>query len=171
MSERRFRGLLAAGAAAAALLTSGCATAIHGTRQKVEIITAPEGATAEALGQKVRTPGVLVLPRKAASIEIRIEKEGYAARVVRLTRASSGAVWWNLGAIPVGAIGGAYIGVGGSSGDLSDLGRGTVGFGVGAAALPAVGFGIDYGNGAAYRLVPERVVVKLEPAEPVAQSD
>jgi hypothetical protein len=121
-------------------------------------MTTPEGATATAAGQTVRTPGVLVLPRKSAFVEVRIEKDGYAPRTVRLDRTGSGAVWWNLAGIPAGLA----AGIAGSN--LGNVGSNSAVGGAGGLALAGLGFAVDYGNGAAYELVPSRIVVRLEPA-------
>jgi len=99
----RFRRLSLLFLCALLLLTGGCATVFHDTRQKIEVFTDPPGATATAGDQRVTTPGVLRLPRKAKSTEIRIEKEGYAPRSVILQRRVSGLVWLNF----VGIAGGS----------------------------------------------------------------
>ena len=89
-----------------ALSLSACASAIHGTRQKIEVHTDPPGALAMAEGQSVTTPGVLNLQRKLKDAAIRIEKDGYRPEVVRINRSLSGALWWNLVLIPTGAAAG-----------------------------------------------------------------
>jgi hypothetical protein len=147
------------------LLAGGCASVIHGTRQKVEIFTDPPGATATAGNQQVTTPGVLKLPRKEKNTVIRIEKPGFAPKTVALERRTSGLVWLNLVGIPAGVVGGAYTGEASSGrsdwGALGDMGKGAV---VGAGVIPGVEFWTDFQNGAAYRLDPARIVVRLEPA-------
>ena len=69
-------------------------------------------ATASALGQQVTTPGFLTLPRKAKTLEIKVEKEGYALRTIALRRVTSGLVYLNFIAIPAGIVGGAAAGAG-----------------------------------------------------------
>ena len=150
---------------ALSLLAEGCASLIHGSRQKVEVFTDPPGATATAGGQHVTTPGVLKLPRKVKNTEIQIEKKGFASKTVRLERRTSGLVWLNVIGIPVGVYGGAYAGAASSNdngwfGNLENAGKGAV---VGGAAFPGIGFFTDFQTGAAYRLDPARVVVRLEP--------
>jgi hypothetical protein len=147
------------------LAAGGCASVFHGTRQRVEVFSDPPGATATAGDQHVTTPGVLRLPRKEKSTEIRIEKEGFAPLTVRLERRTSKLVWLNFIGIPVGAYGGAYAGAASSNdngwfGNLENAGKGAV---VGGAAFPGIGFLTDFQTGAAYRLDPARVVVRLEP--------
>jgi hypothetical protein len=159
MSHPLFRGRLAVPGIVGALLASGCATAFHGRSQKVEVVTSPPGAIAEALGQKIRTPGMLRLPREAPFVQIRIQKEGYSPQIVRLDRTGSGAVWWNLAGIPVGLA----AGVAGST--LGSLGSNSTAGGLGGAGLAGLGFAADYSSGAAYELVPRKVVVRLEPVE------
>jgi len=81
-------------------------------------------------------------------------------KTVRLARKVSGAVWWNAGWIVAGgALGLAAAqasvlsGSSNNSGDAISLG----GIGVGG-----LGFLIDYKSGAAYRLEPARLAVKLD---------
>ena len=147
------------------IAAGGCASVLHGSRQKVEVFTDPPGATATAGDQHVTTPGVLTLPRKDKNTEIRIEKDGFASKTVRLDRRTSGLVWLNFIGIPVGVYGGAYAGAASSNdngwfGSLENAGKGAV---VGGAAFPGIGFLADFQTGAAYRLDPARVVVRLEP--------
>jgi hypothetical protein len=141
---------------------SGCATVIHGTRQDVRVETDPPGATASAGDQKITTPGVLSLKRREKALEIVVEKEGYETRRVALTRKDSGWDWLNAIGIPVG------IGVGGAIGHRSDSGflafeGAATGALIGGAVLSGAGFLIDNGNGAAYKLDPPLVVLRLEP--------
>lgn len=155
------------------LASSGCATVFHGTRQRVEIFTEPAGASATADGQSVMTPGVLVLPRKAKNLEIRIEKEGYTPKTVTLRRETSGAVWWNFMGIATGAAAGAAFGDS-TSGSTQGIGPNTAGASgavIGGAVAPAIGFATDYSNGAAYRQSPATVVVKLTPNTVAAVSE
>jgi hypothetical protein len=145
---------------AAALLSAGCATIFHGPMQRIEVVTDPPGATAVAAGASVTTPGFLLLRRDADDLEIRVEKEGYVSKTVRLARRVSGLVWANLGWAGLGAAIGAtqqplFKRASDSPGDAWVVG------GVGAAAF---GFGVDYVTGAAYRLEPVTVVVKLDEA-------
>jgi hypothetical protein len=147
------------------LPAGGCASVFHGTRQKVEVFTDPPGATATAGDQHVTTPGVLKLRRKEKNTEIMIEKEGFAAKTIRLERRTSGLVWLNFIGIPVGVYGGAYAGLSSSNdngwfGSLENMGKGAV---MGGVSFPGLGFLTDYQSGAAYRLDPARVVVRLEP--------
>ena len=164
-----------AAAAAALLLTGGCASLIHGTTQRIEVITAPDGAVATAEGQTVITPGVLRLSRKAKAAEIRIDKAGYVPRVVHLVRVTSGAVWWNFVEIPIGMVAGGAVGsnVTKDDGWFSGLSGAVYGGAAGGVGLTGLGFAVDYANGSAYRLEPTRVVVRMEPVDgtPIARSD
>ena len=169
------RALVLVAAFVALSLTGGCASLIHGTTQRIEVITAPEGAVATAEGQTVTTPGVLRLSRKAKAAEIRIEKAGYVPRVVHLVRVTSGAVWWNFVEIPVGMVAGGAVGSNATKDDgwFSGLSGAVYGGAAGGVGLTGLGFAIDYANGSAYRLEPARVVVRMEPVDgtPIAQSD
>jgi hypothetical protein len=148
-----------------ALAAGGCATVFQGTRQKIEVISEPAGATASALEQQVTTPGVLTLPRKAKTLEIRVEKEGYVARTIVLRRVTSGLVYLNFIAIPAGIVGGAAAGAGLSNdhGWFAGWSEAAYGAAAGGVGLSGAAFAIDYANGSAYRLEPAKVVVRLEP--------
>ncbi|HEY6148761.1 MAG TPA: hypothetical protein VIZ69_13725, partial [Thermoanaerobaculia bacterium] len=98
--DRRVRIYQATVLLALSLVAGGCASVFHGTRQKVEVFTDPPGAIATAGDQSVTTPGVLKLPRKIKNTEIRIEKEGFAGKTIRLERRTSGLVWLNFIGIP-----------------------------------------------------------------------
>jgi hypothetical protein len=153
------------------VLSGGCASVFHGTRQSVEIFTDPPGATATAGDQQVATPGVLKLPRKVKNTEIRIEKEGFAPKSVLLERRTSGLVWLNVIGVPAGVAAGALGGAVSASDVWNGLDNAKVGALAGGALVPAAGFWMDYQNGAAYRLDPARVVVRLEPVAASASKD
>ncbi len=160
----RLAGLILA---APLLLTAGCATIVSGTRQKIDVVTDPPGATASVGPQTVTTPGVLRLPRRSKEIGILVEKPGYATCSVSLKRKQGALTFLNLLGIPAGAAAGTAIG-GASATGLAVLGAGAVGFTAGAVLVPAAALAVDYGTGAAYRLEPERVEITLEAAEPEA---
>lgn len=143
------------------LLAGGCATVFRGTRQSVEVFTDPPGATATAGDQRITTPGTLRLARKEKLTEVRIEKPGYQPRVARIERRASGLVWLNMIGIPAGALAGGVLGSKTGSGWLGNLEEGMA---YGGAIAPAAAFATDYQTGAAYRLVPARLVVKLMPS-------
>ena len=150
-----------------ALSLSACATAIHGTRQKIEVHTDPPGALAMAEGQSVTTPGVLNLQRKLKDAAIRIEKDGYRPEVVRLDRSLSGALWWNLVLIPAGAAAG-WATTPDQSG-LDHMFEREENGALAALILPLVAFGGDSVVGGAYRLDPPYISITLVPLadEPV----
>jgi hypothetical protein len=157
------------------LAAGGCATVFNGTRQKIEVVSEPPGATASALGQQVTTPGILVLPRKAQALEIKVEKEGYEARTIALRRVTSGLVYLDFIAIPAGIVGGAAAGAGLSNdhGWFAGWTEAAYGAAAGGVGLSGAAFAIDYTNGSAYRLEPGKVVVRLEalaPAQAAAAS-
>lgn len=150
------RGLaFALAGAALAVFSSGCATVLHGTHQDVRFITMPPGATAEAKGQSVTTPGSLRLPRKAEKITVHIEKEGYKPVDVVLQREGSGAFWANCALIPVGMV------VGYQFGNRHQWFGGFEEATAGAVLAPLAGFVADAGDSAAYGFQ-EEVVVALE---------
>jgi hypothetical protein len=159
-SRGRSRYSLGLLAILSSLLAGGCATIFRGTRQRVEVFTDPPGATAVSGDQRITTPGVLRLARKAKSTEVRIEKAGYQTRTATLERRADGLIWLNMVGIPAGILAGGAIGRQTGSGWLGNTGEGMA---YGGAIAPAAAFATDYQTGAAYRLVPTRLVVKLEP--------
>ena len=84
------------------ILSSGCATIAHGTRQTVTVTSDPSGATVTVLsgGTVESTPGVtpikLNLTRRDSRITIRLEKDGCPPADVRVKRTTSGWVFGNL---------------------------------------------------------------------------
>jgi hypothetical protein len=84
------------------VLSTGCATIAHGTRQSVTVTSDPTGAAVTVLSNHIvkSTPGVtpitLELTRRDPNITIRVEKAGCAAVDVRLKRSTSGWVFGNL---------------------------------------------------------------------------
>ncbi len=143
----------------------GCATVLHGTRQTIHVETDPPGAMVTVAGERHTSPVDVVLPRKSEGLEVVIEKEGYATKRISLVRKVSGSTWLNFLGIPAGAAAGASIGVNSSS-RSDELQNGAAGMAVGALALTALGFGVDAGMGAMYRLDPPAIAVRLEPAAP-----
>lgn len=148
-------------------LATGCATVIHGVHQDVRVETNPPGATASVNGQTITTPGVLKLRRKEKTLEVLVEKEGYASRRVTLTRKESGLIWANMGFLPVGFYAGASIGASTSTNSFGTafehMGTGGV---VGGVTLPLAAIGLDHATGAAYKLDPPTIVLRLEPVTP-----
>jgi hypothetical protein len=61
------------------LLTTSCATIVHGGRQEIPITSEPEGATATIHpgDHRITTPGEVILSRKKPMYTVRFEKEGY----------------------------------------------------------------------------------------------
>jgi hypothetical protein len=144
-----------------ALSLSARSSAIHGTRQKIEVHTDPPGALTMAEGQSVTTPGVLNLQRKLKDAAIRIEKEGYRPEVVRLDRSLSGALWWNLVLIPAGAAAG-WAATPEESG-LDHMFEREENGALAAVILPLIAFGGDFLVGGAYRLDPPYISITLVP--------
>jgi len=94
----------------AVVFTSGCASIFCGTKQRMAIKSAPEGATVVIVeypslqgGQTNTTPARVVLKR-TRTYEIRVFKEGYQEKVLRL---SQGANPWMWGNVAVGGMIGA----------------------------------------------------------------
>jgi len=80
----------------AALLSTGCASIMHGTSQDVGISSSPTNAnvTVDKVAQG-QTPVVAKFSRKDNHI-VRLELDGYAPAEMTLTRSVSGWVWGNV---------------------------------------------------------------------------
>lgn len=85
------------------LCVSGCATLIHGTRQRVAVTSEPAGAQVSDGEVSIETPGVLDLQRDRDYI-VTITKPGFEAEGVKIEHVISGAVVANL-LLPGGIIG------------------------------------------------------------------
>jgi hypothetical protein len=147
-------------------LGTGCGTIIHGSHQNIRVETDPPGATASAEDQTITTPGVLKLHRKATGLEVVVEKEGYVTRRVALTRKDSGLDWTNIVFAPIGFAAGAATF--GATTDESSVVESLVGpkltwGAVGAVFMTVAAFGTDRATGAAWRLDPPTIVLRLEP--------
>jgi len=110
------------------ILSSSCATIMHGNSQEISINSEPEGATVYVDGQeRGKTPLSLLLSRKKERYIVVIKKECYLPKTVEINRAISGSVAGNI--IAGGIIGGV----------------------------------IDVASGSAYKLVPNKINVVLQP--------
>jgi hypothetical protein len=160
MSLNRNRPILSVVMCAAAVVSIGCASAVHGTRQRVSVVTEPAGAVARFGFESITTPGELQLPRKPKTVTVTIEKEGYEPVEVVLRRKVSGAVWLNLLAIPVGAAVSSQL-----SDDDGMFDRGD-NAGIGALLLTPIAFaGVagDFILGGAYRRDRNAIEITLSP--------
>jgi hypothetical protein len=89
-------------AAVLVVLTAGCATIMHGSKQDVAVSSTPSGASVSVDNQPMgNTPTTVNLTRKDRHV-ISIEAPGYRKYDLQLTRGTSGWVWGNLvfGGIP-----------------------------------------------------------------------
>jgi hypothetical protein len=76
-------------AAAIALPCFGCASVTRGTTENISIATTPAGATAEISGLEIPTACVtpcVVQAKRNADITVTINKPGYEAEVIPLTK-------------------------------------------------------------------------------------
>ncbi|MBS0635183.1 MAG: hypothetical protein JSR37_06950 [Verrucomicrobia bacterium] len=81
--------------ALACMLFSGCASIVHGTRQKLALSSNPPGATVSDGESSIQTPGFLNLKRNQDYI-LTFTKPGYEVETVKVTHVISGAVAGNL---------------------------------------------------------------------------
>jgi hypothetical protein len=154
----RFAPLLAA-----ALLTSGCATVFHSSRDDLKVITDPPGATARVGDVSVVTPGTLELKRQKEPVVVRVEKEGFAPREITVGWHRSGAAWSNVVGVAAGAVGTAASSIcvsvwGGPCHSETNYTPLLVG-----AALTAAGTAIDLSSDRALSLERDEIVLRLEP--------
>ena len=105
---------------------------------------------------------MLNLKRKEKALEIVVEKDGYETHRVALTRKDSGLQWLDMLAIPAGVVAGAAAGASNSSSGFTQWDNAATGAVIGGVVLSGAAFLIDYGDGAAYRLDPPVVILRLE---------
>ena len=160
-------------AAALLLLGTSCATAIHGRFQSVPVTSSPSGANIEVDCDGDRhdaglTPANVALPRGAKTCSLTLSKDGYEPKRVAFERVRSNAAMVNV--VPS-----AYLSIiGGIIGFAATFDHGPVDPFIGAAAGGYLGwrapFAIDERTGAAWKQVPEEVIVPLEPSSPPGKS-
>lgn len=78
------------------LLTTGCATVIHGTRQNVGISSTPSGASVSIDGVQSGTTPLFAKLRRKENHVVRIALPGYQPTDLTLTSSVSGWVWGNI---------------------------------------------------------------------------
>jgi hypothetical protein len=79
------------------MLSSGCASVLHGTKQKLPVASVPTGANVMIQGvQAAVTPGIVKVQRGDKGVTLRFEKEGFKPVDVVLQRKLSAAVWGNI---------------------------------------------------------------------------
>jgi len=76
-------------------LLAGCASIVHGTRQKIAVSTNPPGAQVSDGENSIQTPGSLILKRNQDYL-LTITKPGYETETVKISHVISGAVAGNL---------------------------------------------------------------------------
>jgi len=81
----------------AGLLTSGCATIVHGTSQAIPFSSDPEGAEVFVNGSaRGVTPTTVTLPRSWSSYDVVYKKEGYQDTSENLHSSISGYYFLNI---------------------------------------------------------------------------
>ena len=98
------------------VMSSGCATIMHGRTETISITSDPSGAVAHVGGQEIVTPGEITLDRNK-SYTVTFEKPGYESATARIRSQRSGWIWGN---ILIGGIPGIIVDLAtGSAGDLT----------------------------------------------------
>ena len=156
--------------AALALVLAGCATIINDQKETIAVRSEPAGAvvTVDCGSSPMYgglTPASIIIERTAEPCTFTIAKDGYGEQRVELQRQTSRATNGNKVA---GIIAGSVLYVVGllATSDSSwidpfDAAQG--GWEIGSAIGEAPGNAIDRKTGAAYKHVPSKVFVKLEP--------
>jgi hypothetical protein len=155
-------------AALALVLAAGCGSISHGTTQNISVTSTPPGASARATcndgsAAEAVTPGMLLLRRDAQGCTITISKAGYESASVPLTRAKSGAMFGNVPAAVLSAVGGIVAGVLICNRNQSITGTCAAAGGLAGLILPGY---LDARTGAMYTQRPGRVDVTLRPNAP-----
>ena len=104
------------GLVALGMMTSGCATMIHGKTQRIDISTSPSGAKVTARGQVITSPGSMEV-RRSRYYTMVVSKDGYRTAKVTLKQRQS---MWSLLDFPAGLFlfFGATMGLDGAMGGL-----------------------------------------------------
>ncbi len=147
-----------------ALGLARCATVVNDQRENIAVNSEPPGAvvSVECGAAPVYggvTPANIIIERTADPCAVTIAKEGYAEQRVELQRKLSGAMMGNK--VP-GVVLGALFGLVMVLGD--DPAGAEGGYEIGSALGEAPGNAIDRKTGAAYKHVPGKVFVRLDPA-------
>lgn len=81
---------------AASLMSTGCATLVNGSRQKMTINSTPGGAIVEYGGAEVgKTPCTVEVSRKSQTT-VQVKQAGYESRTINLEGEMSGWFWGNI---------------------------------------------------------------------------
>ena len=155
------------------LLGTSCATVIHGNHQSVPVTSSPAGANilVDCDGDRRDaglTPAKVTLPRGSETCSLTLTKDGYEPKRVAFERVRSNATIVNL--VPS-----AYLSIiGGIIGFIVTFDRGPVDPFIAVAAGGYLGWrapnAIDEKTGAAWKQVPEEVIVPLDPSSPPGKS-
>jgi hypothetical protein len=130
------------------VLSTACATIIHGRTQEITVTSAPSGAQVFIDKSLIGiTPARILLKRRESHLVLRFEKDGYIAENIALKRSFSG---WAAADIGLGAV------------QLANQGITTQPQRIGAAAgILTMTLGVDLITGSAYKL-PAHVQVTLK---------
>jgi hypothetical protein len=69
--------------------TAGCATMVHGRSQEVRVFSTPSGAALYVNGTPAGSTPTTIRIRRAATVDLRLEKTGHAAMTLRIPRSVS----------------------------------------------------------------------------------
>jgi hypothetical protein len=156
--------------AAIVFATSGCATMVNETTEKIPVRSTPAGAVVsvncgDAPVYGGLTPATITVPRAATPCSITIAKVGYVEQRVVFERQRSRATAANrVAAAPAGVLG-ALVGlvVTSAVNTISADDAAASGYAIGSAIATASADGIDERTGGAFKQVPGEVDVTLDP--------
>lgn len=147
----------------AVLLSTGCASLMYPSHDDVQVVTDPPGATATCGDARAVTPGTLrISRRKADSVVVRVEKEGYEPREIVIARNHLLPMkpWGvGLGVIAVSA----WAAKGCESIDWPDCQASTLATALAAAVVTGAGIAIDSASPRTHPLPRNEIVLRLEP--------
>lgn len=150
----------------ALLACSSCATIMTGTHENISVTSSPAGAEATLTCAKgetrtAATPFTFVIPRDSGACELRVAKEGFQPRTVKLEQGVNGAYWRNFVTAPLVPVG--IIGINGFMFSEPDSQSRT--WGTASLLTVAAVFSIDYWNGAVREHEPHAIDLTLLPKE------
>ena len=140
------------------MVSTACASIVHGPQDTLFVDSAPAGAAASIDCERnfriaTTTPAKLVFPRKLQGCALTVQQPGYRSRRIELDQSFSGWFWTNFATGPLLAL---AVRSSQGGGDLS-------GGEVLALLSPGAFFLVDHLRGSKHDYEPKEIMVTLEP--------